>query len=107
MNPRDEVIREAYRTESARTLAARFNLSPRRIRNIVREQPGVPRQRVSAEEHRRATAEGLRKAKAEGRQVGKRRLFADDPVRRDEYWTLRHAGYSAGEARAAMGLPQQ
>lgn len=107
MNPRDEAIREAYRTEPARAIAARYGLTERRIRIIVRGQTKTCKHPVSPEEHRRATAEGLRKAKAEGRQVGRRRLFADDPVRRDEYFTLRHAGYSAAEARAAMKPIQQ
>jgi hypothetical protein len=104
MNPRDYAIREAYRTEPARTIAARFGLSVCRVRRIGRSEPGQPYQPMTPEDHRRATLEGLRKAKADGRQVGRRRLFADDPAKREEYFTLRYAGYSAREARAAMGL---
>lgn len=107
MNPRNDAIREAYQTETARAIAARYGLTVRRVRMIVRGETKTCKRPVSSEEHQRATSEGLRKAKAEGRQVGRRRLFADDPARRDEYFTFRHAGYSAAEARAAMKLTAQ
>jgi hypothetical protein len=97
------------------SLAQEHGLCPTRIHYIVRGE-GIRLGRdavikrtspTKGKKLPRATAEKIRAAllqrTAEGRRVGREVIFADDPVKREQYIDLRDA-MGAAYAREAMGL---
>lgn len=114
---RNAEIAASYRGgETMGVIAARHGISLSRVSYIIRNAGA----RLSREEWSRRhsdmcrriardpkvrakIAATMRKRWADGLKAGRPRLFADDPVRRDEYLLLRDA-CGAAYARKAMGL---
>lgn len=114
-NERNVAIAKAFLDgRTLASLAAEHGVCPTRIHYIVRGQGiRLGRDAVSKRLGRkgrklpRSTAEKIRAAllqrRAEGKRVGREVIFADDPVKREQYLDLRGA-MGAAYARQAMGL---
>lgn len=111
-----EIVRLYLAGATSDQLAEQFDLSTSRIRFILQRDGGEK----FAREYRRRNAELLRaratdpatreklrhlttKRWQEGERLGRRMMFADDPVKREDYVALRRV-YGAAYAREAMGL---